>query len=78
MQVHVRKWGNSASVRIPVVVLAASNLDIDQCVDIRAENGRIIIEPVQEDDLDSLVAQITPANRHAEVSFGAVVGQEAF
>jgi antitoxin MazE len=49
-------------------------------VDVRAENGRIVIEPVypSEIDLDSLVAGITPENLHSEADFGAAVGKESF
>jgi len=37
-----------------------------------------VIEPVRGDDLATLVAGITPANRHDEVSFGPAAGKEAF
>ena len=54
MRVAVKKWGNSASVRIPRSVMQAAKLDLDQFVDVREEKGRIIIEPVrrQEYNLD--------------------------
>ena len=34
MCVHVKKWGNSAAVRIPAPVLAAADQQIDQAVDV--------------------------------------------
>lgn len=79
MQVTIKKWGNSASVRIPAAVLSAAKLHVDATVEVREEKGRIVIEPVQteEYDLDALIAGITPENIHAEVSFGAPVGKEA-
>jgi antitoxin MazE len=78
VRVLVKKWGNSASVRIPASVLAATSLSIDQAVDIRAEGGRIVIEPVQvpEYDLDELLDQITPETLHEVVDFGPPVGKE--
>ncbi len=78
MKVIVKKWGNSAGVRIPAAALSASGLEIDQAVDVRAEDGRVIIEPVRtrEYDLAALLAGITPENIHGEIDFGAVVGQE--
>jgi len=76
MQVQVKKWGNSASVRIPLPVLAASRLSLDQAVDVREENGRIIVEPIVKDELQALIAAITPENIHHEVSFGPPVGLE--
>jgi antitoxin MazE len=78
MQVIVKKWGNSAAIRIPSSVLAATGLKIDQPVDVREEAGCVIIEPVttKEYDLAVLLAGITPENIHKEVDFGASVGQE--
>ena len=63
MRAQVKKWGNSASVRIPTQVMAAAALRVDQEVDIREEAGRVIIEPVIAPayDLDVLVAALDPA-----------------
>ena len=77
MRGTVKKWGNSAAVRMPISVMEEARLSIDQAVDIRAEGGRIIIEPVQAFDLDELLAGVTDENIHEEVSFGAPVGKEA-
>jgi antitoxin MazE len=79
MRSTVKKWGNSASVRIPAVILEAVHLKLDEAVDIREEGGRIVIEPVRPSgyDLAELLAGITPENLHAEVDFGAPVGKEA-
>ncbi len=78
MKAVVKKWGNSASVRIPASVMAAAFLSLDQAVDVREEAGRIIIEPIRENvfDIAELVAGITDDNQHAEVDFGGPVGRE--
>ena len=78
MKVVVKKWGNSASVRIPAAVMAAAALSLDQAVDVREEAGRIVIEPIREEtfDLDDLVAGITDENRHDPVDTGHPVGRE--
>jgi antitoxin MazE len=77
MQSQVKKWGNSASVRIPAAILDAVHVSIDQDVDIRAENGRIVIEPLRKQvTLESLLSQVTPDNLHGEVDFGSSVGRE--
>lgn len=78
MQNLVKKWGNSAAVRLPATVLAAARLGLDQAIDVREEDGRIIIEPVHpaQDDLDQLVAGITPENRHDAVDTGPPQGRE--
>jgi antitoxin MazE len=80
MRAVVKKWGNSASVRIPVAVLQAAHLDLDDPVDVREESGRIVIEPVRrkEYDLAELVKGITRENLHSEVAFGGPVGKEAW
>jgi antitoxin MazE len=79
MRTVVKKWGNSASVRIPAAVMQAAHLDLDQAVDVREESGRIVIEPAQrkEYDLAELVKQITGENLHDEADFGRPVGKEA-
>ncbi len=78
MRVVVRKWGNSASVRIPASVMAAANIGLDQPVDVREEQGRIIIDPIRVAacDLSALIGGITDENRHGEIDFGAAVGKE--
>ncbi len=80
MRVTVKKWGNSASVRIPSAIMEAASLKLDQTVDVREEGGRIVIEPIRPGnyDLEQLLAGITPENRHDEVSFGPAVGKEIF
>jgi len=78
MRAQVKKWGNSASVRIPSSVMEAASLSIDQEVDVREDDGRIIIEPVvsQVLRLETLLAAMTPESFHEEVDFGAPVGDE--
>lgn len=80
MQVAVKKWGNSASVRLPAAIMEAAHLKLDDTVDVREEGGIIIITPVRPTscDLDDLLAGITAENLHAAVDFGPAIGQEAF
>lgn len=79
MRAVVKKWGNSASVRIPASVMAAAGLRLDQAVEVREDKGRVVIEPIahEEYDLADLLAGITLENIHDEVNFGAPVGNEA-
>jgi antitoxin MazE len=80
MRVQIKKWGSSASVRIPAAVMAAAALSVDQSVEVRAEAGRVIIEPVKVPvyDLDQLLDRMTPDTFHEEADFGPPVGQEAW
>ncbi len=78
MRVQVKRWGNSASVRIPASVMTAAALRIDQEVDVREDEGRIVIEPVTMPtyDLDALLASMTAETFPDDVDFGRPAGQE--
>ncbi len=80
MKAMVKRWGNSAAVRIPAAVMQAVRLDLDDAVDVREEAGRIVIEPVRRKvyDLDELVKGITSKNEHAPVDFGLPSGKEVW
>ena len=80
MNMYVRRWGNSAAVRIPAATLDAAGLKPDDPIDVREENGRIVIEPVRAKhfSLDELLAGITPENRHEEIDFGPPQGNEVW
>jgi antitoxin MazE len=80
MKVQVKKWGNSASVRIPASVMTAAALRLDQAVDVREEGGRIIIEPIEAEayDLDRLLDQMTVESFPEDVGSGPPVGREAW
>lgn len=80
MRVQVRKWGNSASVRIPASVLAAAAIRVDQPVDVREEGGRIVIEPVRTPvyTIDELLEGMTPDTFHDEIDFGPPQGGEVW
>lgn len=78
MRVLVKKWGNSASIRIPAALMSAAKLELDDPVDVREEGGRIIIEPLRRRryDLGELLEGITARNQHEESDFGPV-GKES-
>lgn len=78
MRAIIRRWGNSAAVRIPAAVLETAALRCDQAVEVRAEAGQIVIEPVRGDAfrLADLLAQIRDENLHEEIDFGPPVGRE--
>jgi antitoxin MazE len=80
MRATVKKWGNSAAVRIPASVMHATNIDLDEVVDVREEDGRIVIEPVRQKryELNALLESITTKNQHRPVDFGAPVGKEVW
>lgn len=80
MGIHVRRWGNSAAVRIPASALAAAGLKQDDPVEVREEDGRIVIEGVRPQvvTLEWLLAGITPDNLHPETDWGPPQGNEVW
>lgn len=79
MRGTVRKWGNSAAVRLPTSIMQAARLQLDAEIEVREEDGRIVIEPIRppETSLSGLLDRITEANLHGEVEYGEPVGREA-
>ena len=77
MKVTVKKWGNSAAIRIPAAVMQAMHLDLNEVVDVREEEGRIIIEPIRQKAYE-LLKGITPKNQHQAADCGPAVGKEVW
>ena len=75
---QIKKWGNSYGVRIPKDIMEEMELGPDTRVDIRREEGKIILTPVSglKLTLKDLLDQITPENLHEEMDPGNAVGNE--
>lgn len=58
----IKKWGNSLAARIPKAIANMINLKQDQTVRIEAQDGKIIITPVEKKEytLDGLLSQCDP------------------
>jgi len=80
MKVLIKKWGNSAAVRIPASVMEAAHLNLDQSIEVKEENGRIVIEPDRSGvfSLETLLGGITKDNLHQPVETGPAVGREVW
>jgi antitoxin MazE len=80
MKTTVKKWGNSAAVRIPATVMEAADIQVEDVVDVSEEEGRIIVKRVQSRnyDLDDLINGITSQNLHEPMDFGPPQGKEAW
>ena len=78
MNMYVRKWGNSAAVRIPAAVLDAAGLKQDDPVEVREEDGRVVIEKAepQKITLEWLLEGLKPEQLHPEIDFGPPVGRD--
>ena len=48
MQSEIKRWGNSAAVRLPSKLLALARLDVSSQVNIEVREGRIVIEATEK------------------------------
>lgn len=80
METVLRKWGNSLALRLPVALLREADMALEQKVTVTVADGRIVIAPCERVayDLDALLDDITPRNRHAAFDTGAPVGKEVW
>ena len=78
MIAKIQKWGNSLGVRIPKNVAQDARIQEGSSVELRVEEGRLIIVPrnTKKYTLAELVDQITPENMHGETDWGPPVGKE--
>lgn len=78
MKAKVLKWGNSLAVRIPQVIAKGARLKKGDAIELTAsKEGKIELRKLSKiPTLAELVAQITPENRHAEISTGPSRGKE--
>jgi antitoxin MazE len=77
---NIKKWGNSAGIRIPHTIIKAAQLEMDMPVHIHYEDGKIIIEPIHAlpQDLSTLLTAITVDNLHQEIATGTPQGAEVW
>ena len=51
METTIRKFGNSKGAIIPAVLLKELNLDVNDKVDAKAVDGRIVIEAISKPNI---------------------------
>lgn len=80
MQGIIRKWGNSAAIRLPSSLLEAINLRIDQPVELSEQDGKLVIVPCCSADitLNDLVNNISDDNKHDEFFTESPTGKESW
>lgn len=62
METRIRKFGNSKGAIIPAPLLKELDLNENALVDARAENGRLIIEPITQQKEYSLIELLEQCN----------------
>jgi len=48
MRSEIKRWGNSAAVRLPKKLLNETKLEVDSAISMSVEENRIVIEALQE------------------------------
>jgi len=68
----IRKWGNSAAIRLPASMLKSLRIGVDDLMEMTLEDDRLILRPVRHPQytLTQLVGGIKPDNKHTEIDFG--------
>ena len=56
MRSEIKRWGNSAAVRLPSKILAASRLEVSSAISMVVKGNKIIIEAVKEPPLKAFEA----------------------
>ena len=80
MTTKLQKWGNSLGIRIPKQLCESAGLFESGEVDLVLCESGVVICPKKiskfKYNLDDLLAQCTPENKHDLVDFGPDVGKE--
>ena len=71
----VGKWGSSLAIRIPKVVAEQYGIMEGSSLNLVLQPRQFVMA-LREYDLDELVSQITPENRHPETDWGEPQGAE--
>ncbi len=82
MLAKIQKWGNSQGLRIAKNLLAESNINVGDEVDISVKDGIIIISAAKRirgrHNLKNLVARIPENYQASEVDWGEPIGKEVW
>ena len=77
MTITVQKWGNSQGIRLPKYILEAINWHKDEKLDIKTENGKIVIEKkIERKNIKELFANFNGKYKPTDVCWGEPVGNE--
>lgn len=63
MKTNIQRWGNSLGVRIPSAIAKKLSLHPGIVIEIKIEDGNIVLYPKQY-SLSDMVSAITEENRH--------------
>jgi antitoxin MazE len=80
MPVTLHRWGNSVGLRVPKPMLEQFGLKAASEVELKIEDGRLVIEPHRSKrlTLKDVLVGFTPDNQPGEVDWGPPVGKEVW
>ena len=79
MYTTIKKWGNSRAVRLPKAVLEMVGLHENARVEIKVQDGKLIISPVKKHKtLEERIAGYKGDYQCSEWDTGKPVGKEVF
>jgi antitoxin MazE len=80
METRIKKWGNSLALRIPKALAEEAGLAYQVPVELSLVEGKLVIARIERSrpDLETLLAQVTEDNLHAEADVGPPAGLEAW
>jgi len=76
MKQVIKRWGNSLGFRIPKSVAQELNLREGSTVEIKIEDGKLVIVPQRS--LEELLERIKSENLHKETEWGKREGNEVW
>ena len=80
MDVQVKEWGNSQGIRLPKSIMREAGIKLDDYLQIKAENGRIILSrPFHHKTLKERIAESgVPLVAMEEYDWGEPQGDEVW
>jgi len=80
MLIEFQKTEDGITIHLPAEVVDASVFDVNGLVNVKRENGRLLIlhPDAPYYDIEEMIASITDENRHEEISTGRPRGQEVW
>lgn len=78
MQTEIKKWGNSAVIRLPAAMLAQLKLEVGSPVELTADDAGLRIVPTTAKPvfkLEELLAGMTDDNRHDCIDWGRMLAE---
>lgn len=75
MNSHIRKWGNSLGIRIPMQLAKQMHLQAGSTVTLKIKGDQLVIQTPQY-DLGTMLQGITQTNQHHQMLDDPQIGNE--